>query len=433
MKVCVYGLWHLGAVTAACLAAAGHEVRGLDPDPKRIDDFRHGQPPLLEPGLESLLVAGLDSGKLQFLDDAGDAVRGCKVLWVTFDTPVDDDDQADTSFVMDRIRDVLPFVDDGSVVLVSSQLPVGSCRELERDFARHSKGRDIGFACSPENLRLGKAIEIFRNPDRIVIGVRAAKHRKVLEELFETITPRLVWMSVESAEMTKHALNAFLAISVTYANEIAALSERVGADAKDVERGLKGEARIGPGAYLSPGPAFAGGTLARDVQFLTALALETNIRTPLLHSVRESNDHHRGWPARKLEEVLGSLEGKTVAVWGLTYKPGTDTLRRSSSVELCRWLLSRKASVRAHDPGVRELPADLSSVRLCASAQDAADSADALVVMTAWPEYRQIERSALGTMKQSYVIDPARVLPPAVATLPGVRYIAVGVPKTLLP
>ena len=193
-------------------------------------------------------------------------------------------------------------------------------------------GARIEFAYSPENLRLGHAIEAFTKPDRIVIGTRGTHSRPRLAALFAPFSDRIEWMSVESAEMTKHALNAFLAASVAFINEIAAISERVGADAAEIARGLKTDARIGPRAYLSPGAAFAGGTLARDVIFLSRRGAELGVPLHLIPSVRESNEAHREWALRRLESVLGSVKGKTVAVWGLTYKPGTDTLRRSGSV-----------------------------------------------------------------------------------------------------
>ena len=316
---------------------------------------------------------------------------------------------------------------DGTVVLVSSQLPVGSCRQLERIAKERAPHRRIFFACSPENLRLGKALEVFRNPDRVVVGVRSAHEREVISSLFRPITERIEWMSVESAEMTKHALNSFLAISVTFANEIAALCEKLGADAKDVERGLKSEARIGRGAYLAPGAAFAGGTLARDVAFLNQLSVDAGIQAPLLQAVKPSNDNHRQWPHRKLEQVVGRLEGKTIAVWGLTYKPGTDTLRRSSAVELCRWLLDRGASVRAHDPAVAKLPHELSRIRLLASAEEAARGADALVVMTPCPQFRELAlQPVLAGMRAANVIDAAGFLTGPASTLENVRYFAVG-------
>jgi UDPglucose 6-dehydrogenase len=427
MRVCVYGLWHLGSVTAACLAAAGHQVHALDPDTATVEALRAGKPPLDEPGLAELLDAGIRQGCLSFFTEARAAVPGCSVLWVAFDTPVDEDDNADAQYVVEKVLEVLPVLDEGTVVLVSSQLPVGSCEQLAHAWDRIAQGRRLGFACAPENLRLGKAIEAFRNPERVVIGLRSEQDRSALAALFAPITTRILWMSVESAEMTKHALNAFLAVCVTFANEIASLCETTGADAKEVERGLKSEARIGPRAYLSPGTALAGGTLMRDVAFLIRVAARSSSPTPVLAAVRPSNGHHQSWPQRKLEEVLGILEGKSVAVWGLTYKPGTDTLRRSSSVELCRWLLERGALVRAHDPAVRHLPADICRVRLCATPEEAARDADALVVMTGWPHFGELSMAAvLPTMNARNVLDPARVLPPSTAALRGIRYLCVG-------
>jgi UDPglucose 6-dehydrogenase len=236
---------------------------------------------------------------------------------------------------------LFPHLRDGAVMLVSSQLPVGTTQRLESMFAETAGGRRAGFAYSPENLRLGKAIDVFAHPDRVVAGVRSEADRATIAELLRPFTDRIEWMSVESAEMTKHALNAFLATSVTFINEIAALCEQVGADASEVERGLKSEARIGPKAYLSPGGAFAGGTLARDVMFLSELGRQKGIATHLLSSVKTSNDAHRQWAQRRLAQLLDGVSGRTVAVWGLTYKPGTDTLRRSSAIELCKWLGSQ--------------------------------------------------------------------------------------------
>jgi len=266
---------------------------------------------------------------------------------------------------------------------------------------------------------------VFTEPDRVVVGVRSAEARSRIAALLAPITERIEWMSVESAEMTKHALNAFLAVSVTFANEIAAVCERVGADAKEVERGLKTEARIGPRAYLAPGGAFAGGTLARDVAFLNALAQRHGLETPLVAAVRPSNEFHKGWALR---HVPGG-RGAAVAVWGLTYKPGTDTLRRSAAVELCLALAARGARVKAYDPAVRALPPDLvAAVELCPSAADAARGAVALIVATEWPEVRELDLSAvMGAMAARVVVDANRFLASRVAGL-DVEYHAVGAP-----
>jgi UDPglucose 6-dehydrogenase len=428
MKVCVLGLWHLGTVTAACLAAGGHNVTGLDFEPAVVANLTDGTPPLFEPGLEGLVRAGLAAGRLTFTTHAADACREADVVWVAYDTPVDDDDRADVDFVVERVARLFPHLRDGALVLISSQVPVGSTRRLEERFAAAASSRRVAFAYSPENLRLGKAIEVFTRPDRVVVGVRSDADRVKVAELIAPFTQRIEWMSVESAEMTKHALNAFLATSVTFINEIAAVCEQVGADATEVERGLKSEMRIGPKAYLSPGGAFAGGTLARDIMFLSQLGSTHSVPTHLLSSVKTSNDAHRQWAQRRLTQLLSGVGGKTVAVWGLTYKPGTDTLRRSSSIELCHWLALNGALVRAHDPAVRSLPADLSQgMTLVETALSAVEGASALVVATPWPEYRQvIAADVAARMSRMLVLDANRFLGETVGRLAGAEYVSVG-------
>jgi UDPglucose 6-dehydrogenase len=285
MKVCVYGLGHLGSVTAACLASVGHEVYGMQ--------FGVFGP---EPKLNELYKEMLEKGALRVGNDR-DRIREAEVLWVTFDTPVDDNDRADVDYVLGKVREVMPYVAESTPVIVSSQLPVGTIRKLEGEFPRHT------FVCIPENLRHGTAVENFLHPDRIVVGVRPeADRRKILELLIpilngKPIEPNDLWipaglrfMSIESAEMTKHAINAFLATSICFINEIAAICELVGADPKEVERGLKTEARIGPKAYLKPGGPYTGKTLARDVEYLDEVNhVLGSLCLPLLESLKRSN------------------------------------------------------------------------------------------------------------------------------------------------
>lgn len=421
MIVAVQGLWHLGAVTAACLARAGHTVIGIDRDAPTVAGLAAGKAPIAEPGLDDLLAAHAD--RLRFTTDPA-AAAAADVAWIAFDTPVDADDRADVEGVIAEVARLLPHLRDGAVVIVSSQLPVGSVARLE------ALRPGLHVACSPENLRLGKAIAVFCDPDRVVVGVRNEAARAAITALLAPITARIEWMSVESAEMTKHAINAFLALSVTFANELASVCERVGADAKQVERGLKTETRIGPKAYLAPGGAFAGGTLARDVAFLTELGARHGLALPLLGGVRPSNEAHKQWARRRLEDRLGALAGATIAVWGLTYKPGTDTLRRSAAVELCRSLAAAGARVVAWDPAVRALPDDLAGVlQLAPDAASALAGASALVIATEWPELARVELAApLATMQRRLVIDANRFLAAAVTALPGVEYYAVGIP-----
>ncbi len=429
MKICVLGLWHLGTVTAACLASGGHDVTGLDFDEAGVARLSTGQPPLFEPGLEDLVKAGLASGRLRFTTDIAIAVNGADIVWVADDTPVDDDDRGDVEYVVARTARLFPHLTDATLVLTSAQVPVGTTRRLEQLFAAGgSRGRSVQFGYSPENLRLGKAIESFTRPDRVVVGLGSESDRAKVTEALGPFTGHIEWMSVESAEMTKHALNAFLATSVTFINEIAALCEQVGADATEVERGLKSEVRIGPRAYLSPGGAIAGGTLARDVVFLSQLGRTHGVTTHLLSSVKASNDAHRQWAERRLMETLGDVSGRTIAVWGLTYKPGTDTLRRSSAVELCRWLHAHGAVVRAHDPAVTQLPPDLAAwMRLTDAAAAASEGASALVVATPWPDYRLVSAAdVVSRMTRRLVLDANRFLAETIGRTPGVEYLSVG-------
>lgn len=430
MKICVQGLWHLGSVTAACLASVGHQVTGLDLDAVTIANLSQGKAPLFEPGLDDLIRDGLARGNLEFTTDPEEAVAGAQVLWVAFDTPVDEDDRADIDFVQNQVQMVLPRLADGAIVLVSSQMPVGSIRKLEAYVQKNLSGKKISFACSPENLRLGKALDVFLNPDRVVVGVRTETDQKVLHEMLLPVTDRIEWMSVESAEMTKHAINAFLATSVTFANEIAAICELVGADAKEVERGLKTEVRIGPKAYVAPGGPFAGGTLARDIEFLGAASQAHQLVTPLLSAVRPSNDEHKNWVRRKLLQHVGSVNGASIAIWGLTYKPGTDTLRRSLAVELCDWLLAQGATVHVYDPAVKYIPERWADrVLHYTEAMAAVKDVDVLIVGTEWPEFKQIADKLVGAGKNGLVvIDPNRHLNASIPRLVGggFSYFAVG-------
>jgi len=428
MRVCVFGLWHLGSVTAACLAAGGHQVVGLDFDEAMVASLQAGAPPLFEPGLEELIKAGMVAGRLRFTDDPADAVRGAEVIWVTYDTPVDADDRADTAFVHRCIEAIMGDLAPGALVLISSQLPVGSTHQIETHYAAAWPDKPVTFACSPENLRLGKAISVFMQPDRVIAGVRSDADRQCISDLLQPFTTRIEWMSVESAEMTKHAINAFLALSITYINEVAVLCEAVGADAKEVERGLKSESRIGPRAYLSPGGPFAGGTLARDITYLAEIGVRHALPTTLLSAVRRSNDLHKAWVQRKLNALLPALQGATVGVWGLTYKPGTDTLRRSSAVELCRWLAGQGAYVLAHDPAIHALPDELmTDIRLQSNPLAAAAGAQVLVVATEWPDYQTIAAADIvGTMALPVVIDANRFLLSTLGSDARIRYAAVG-------
>jgi UDPglucose 6-dehydrogenase len=428
----VLGMWHLGSVIAACLAEAQNNVLGVDLDAAVVRDLTNGRPPIAEPGLTELLTGC--SSRLRFSADPL-ALADVSIAWVAFDTPVDEDDNADVDSVLLSAALLLSPLPADSLVIVSSQLPVGSVAQLQRLCAERRGADDLRFACLPENLRLGAALDSFRSPERIVAGVREQRDREQLEVLLHPFCTDIQWMGVESAEMTKHALNGFLATSIAFINEVAAICESVGADAEEVARGLKSERRIGPRAYLAPGGAFAGGTLARDISFLRGLAERHGLSAHVASGVAAGNSAHKHWTRRKLRELLGdggdeqlALAGRTVAVWGLTYKPGTDTLRRSSAIELCHWLVKAGAHVRAHDPAVSELPAGLAdSVALCSGPLEAASGAEALVVCTAWPDYLDVDAESVSSaMARAVIVDPAGWLRGSLGVHPAIHHVRVG-------
>jgi UDPglucose 6-dehydrogenase len=428
MKVCVYGLWHLGTVTAACLASRGIATVGLAETTEAAAELNAGKAPLFEPGLDVLLEQGLKSGTLSFTQDVAAAVPSADLLWVGFDTPVDDDDVADVGYVLNRVRLTFPYLKDGAVVLVSSQVPVGSTARLEHDFAAGAKGRKVSFAYSPENLRLGNAIRVFTEPERIVIGIRDDDARKVIEPVLKPFCQTLLWTRVESAEMVKHALNSYLATCVTFTNEIASICESVAADMSEVEAALRLDPRVGKKAYVRAGSAFGGGTLARDVQFLKAIAREQDVVVPVLAAVLESNDHHKKWVVRHLGRELGALSGRKIGVLGLAYKAGTDAIRRSVAIEVIEELIAEKADVTVFDPKVSTLPDPLASAVTIASSVGAVfANSEAVVLATEWPEFRELNFATfVPSMKRALLIDQNAFASKQLSDFSGLDYIVAG-------
>jgi len=427
MKVAVIGLWHLGVVTAACLAEAGHDVLGYDPDATIINQLQQNKASVDEPGLNALLVLGKETGKLHFSADRRD-IKYAEVVWITFDTPINDDDIANVESVTQAITALFPELQNNTLVLISSQLPVGTTRQMQELCHKQYPAKNITFAYSPENLRLGKAIEAFTRPDRIIVGLQTDADKDRLKNLLEKFTQHIVWMSIESAEMTKHALNAFLATSVVFINEIAALCEQVGANAREVEQGLRSEDRIGYKAYLRPGNAIAGGTLARDVNYLIQIGQQQAVEIPLFSALLASNHEHKQWPCRRMLQILKDLKSKTIAILGLTYKAGTNTLRRSAAIEVCQWLSQQGANVVAYDPAIYELPSELTAyIQLKNSLSEVLQDADAVLVATEWPEFGELSvEKFLANIKQPYVFDASGFLAKILGNDKRVHYFSVG-------
>ena len=429
MKVAVYGLWHLGSVISACLPTKGHDVIGVDHDVDVLRKLSLGKAPLYEPGLDDLIQDGVLGGNLKFSKPSKHILQNSEVVWVAYDTPVDNEDIADVDFVFKKIKLILPLLAKNTLILISSQLPAGSVNDIEKYATENVANLKLRFACSPENLRLGQAINVFNNPDRLVVGIRCEDDKALLSELILPITKNIEWMSVESAEMTKHAINAFLATSISLTNEIASICETVGANAKEVERGLKTEARIGQKAYVSPGGAFAGGTLARDIEYLSSIGKKSGLINHVLLSVSQSNDEHKTWVRRKLLNHFGDISGKNIGVWGLTYKPGTDTLRRSASLETCDWILSMGGQINVYDPTVEILPKKWGkTAKRFSSPLEVVQCSDALIVATEWPDFKEIEIDFKALKRKEFAIFDANSFLKPLISNGASHYYSVGIP-----
>lgn len=428
MKVCALGIWHLGAVASTCLADLGFQVVGVDQDPARVEELNRGCPPLFEPGLEELLVRNLAAGRLRYTTDVEEGVRGADYVLIAYDTPVDERDEVDLSGLFATAEALALHLTAGATLVVSSQVPVGTCEKLAETVSAVNPSLAFGIACVPENLRLGQAIERFRHPDMIVIGSDDSRTLTKVAELFASIEAPKINVSLRTAEMTKHAINAYLATCISFANELAVLCDMVGADALKVAEALRMDARVSPRAPLLPGSGFSGGTLARDVKVLRRLGRQHDYPPPLFDGVWEANQRQAQAPVRRLKEVYPALRGQTVTVLGLTYKPGTSTIRRSAALEVIRTLASEGAKVLAYDP--KADPEELAhhqGFTICSCVEDAARGSDALLLMTPWPEFRELNFSQLGeSMKSRVFIDTHNYLDGKSLAEKGFRYLGVG-------
>jgi UDPglucose 6-dehydrogenase len=428
MKAAVIGLWHQGVVGAACLADFGFDVVGADANGSRIAELQAGRAPIFEPGLDELLTKGLQKGRLTFTSDLPKAVEGRPLIFWMYDTAVDAADESDLTELHAAARTIAPAISPGAIILSSAQVPVGTMDIFLAEMREVNPRLDCTIAYTPENLRLGEAVERFRDPPLPVLG---SDNPAALDRLAEYLAPMSTqWrkVSLRTAEMMKHALNGYLAATVTFANELGNICDEVGADGKVVGELLRLDPRIGPKAMLGPGLGFSGGTLARDVQTLRGLGDRYSIDTPMLDGLWKSNQTQNGLVVRRLKAQLGDLAGKTVGLLGLTYKPGTSTLRRSAAIEIANELLGSGVAVVGHDPKAdRSEVAAVSALKVVDDPYDVARDSDALVLMTPWAEYRPMDFGKLRMiMRRPLVLDTAGMWSHEAAEATGVTHWDIG-------
>ena len=422
--VCVIGLWHLGCVYSACLAKLGYKVAATDADQRVVENLRQSKVPVAEPGLDNLIREGIAEGNLSFVGDLENAVRTADFVVIAYDTPLDTEDRIDLSPVLDAVNRLRNAATHATIV-VSSQVPIGTC---ERMVAMLSKGAEpLDLAYVPENLRLGRAIECFMNPDRIVIGSDSPSAIAKVRALFAPIHAKVIEMDLRSAEMSKHALNAFLGTAISFANEIGNICDLVGADGLKVAEALKSDSRIGSGLPLRPGLGFAGGTLARDLRILQNTGKERGCETTLVDSVLLVNENQNASIIGRLQQVIGKLEGKYIGVLGLTYKAGTGTLRRSAALKIIRGLQQEGVLVKAFDPRVSAADVASETLLLCDDAYAACDNVDALVILNDCEDFAKLDfKKVRKLMKEPVLFDAQNLLDRNKIVDDGFRYVGIG-------
>ena len=432
MRIAIIGSGYVGLVSGACFADFGHAVTSVDNDPAKIDMLRRGQMPIFEPGLADLVASNVRAGRLAFTTDLAAAVSRADAIMIAVGTPSRrGDGHADLSHVYGAAREIAAALHGFTVVVTKSTVPVGTGDEVERIIREVRPDADVSVVSNPEFLREGAAIEDFKRPDRILLGVEDERARAVMGELYRPLylnRAPLVWTSRRTAELTKYAANAFLATKITFINEMADLCEAVGADVQEVARGIGLDNRIGA-KFLHAGPGYGGSCFPKDTLALIKTGQDHGASQRIVETVVAVNDQRKRSMARRVVKACGgSVRGKVVAVLGLTFKPNTDDMRDAPSLALIAALKDQGARVRACDPeGVEAARRILEDVDFAPDAYACAEGADALVIITEWDAYRALDFGRLkSVMAAPVLVDLRNIYPPDEIARHGFSHVGVG-------
>ncbi len=437
MKVTIFGSGYVGLVTGACLAEAGNHVVCVDVDAEKIAGLNRGELPIYEPGLEHLVSSNTKAGRLKFTSDAAEGVQHGEFQFIAVGTPPDEDGSADLQYVLAVARTIGQHMDKPKIVVDKSTVPVGTADQVSRALgaALEARGENIDYwvISNPEFLKEGAAIEDCQKPDRIVLGgdnEHALTRMKHLYAPFNRNHDKIITMDIRSAELTKYAANAMLATKISFMNEIANLAELVGADVEQVRRGIGSDPRIGF-SFIYPGCGYGGSCFPKDVQALSRTAAEVGYEARILNSVEAVNADQKSVLLGKMAAHFASLEGKTIALWGLAFKPNTDDMREAPSRTLMEGLWAAGARVRAYDPEAsdeaRRIYGDHPALELCDDAYTAADGADALVIVTEWRSFWSPDFERLAELlREPVIFDGRNLYDPDHAASKGFAYYAIG-------
>ena len=431
MKIAVVGTGYVGLVTGTCLSETGNYVSCVDIDQKKIDKLKNGIVPIYEPGLEALFERNTKQGRLTFTTDLKEGIKGAKVIFLALPTPPGEDGSADLKYILKVADDLGPLLEEYTIVIDKSTVPVGTAEKVHARIAAHAKV-DFDVVSNPEFLREGVAVEDFMKPDRVVIGSSSAKANKILETLFAPLVRQgnpVIFMDERSAELTKYAANSFLATKITFMNEIANLCEKLGADVDAVRKGIGTDSRIGK-RFLFAGIGYGGSCFPKDVQALVKSSQEVDYNFKILNAVIDINETQKTKLIPKIKEYFnGNLSGKTIAVWGLAFKPYTDDIREAPALSNIKELLKLGAKIKAYDPEAMENVKEImgNDIELCQDEYHAIEGADALLIMTEWPVFRTPEFEKLTKeLKNKVIFDGRNLYDPQEMEDLGFEYYSIG-------
>ncbi|WP_192821711.1 UDP-glucose/GDP-mannose dehydrogenase family protein [Rufibacter sp. LB8] len=419
MKIAVVGTGYVGLVTGTCFAEVGIDVTCIDVNVKKIEDLRQGILPIYEPGLEEMVLRNVSKERLQFSTDLATAIKGCDAAFIAVGTPPGEDGSADLKYVLGVAREIGQHMDGYLVVVTKSTVPVGTANKVKQavteELQKRQSALQFDVASNPEFLKEGAAIEDFLKPDRIVIGVESEKAEEVMQRLYKPFLLNghpIIFMDVPSAEMTKYAANSMLATKISFMNDIANLCEIMGADVNMVRRGIGSDTRIG-NKFIYPGIGYGGSCFPKDVKALIKTASENGYQMQILQAVESVNENQKEVLFSKVKKHFkGELAGKTFALWGLSFKPKTDDMREAPSLVIIEKLLAEGAKVKAYDPvAIKEAQHMLGEKENVSYAKDEYEAlidADALLIVTEWPEFRSPNFSVIGKLLKNKVIIDGR-------------------------
>ena len=421
----VVGLWHLGCVICASWSKFGKNTIGFDYNLSRIKHLKKGIPPLYEPGLAGAIRQGIKRKSLFFSNNIN-SLSHCDFIFLSYDTPVRDDDSCNIKILMKSIKDLSEISKDGTIIIVSSQLPVGLSRLLRKELKQNNPSLELVY--SPENLRLGEAINCYMKPSRVILGGVDRKAIFRVKSLFSQITPDILSMNLESAEMVKHGINSFLATSIVFSNHIADICEMVGARIDDVIKGLKSDPRIGERSYLSPGIGFSGGTLGRDLRVLARINSKKMGFAKIFKIVYRLNQERRNVIVNKIIKILGSIKGAQIGILGITYKPGTSTLRRSLALEIAGIIARNNVKIKIFDPKADYSEVSLPGVyEICKDLEAVSENSDILVLLTEWSDFKKANWKVVAKkMKRKLFFDTKNFLDEKLMSSYGFKYYSIG-------